>query len=201
VIGVFCWAMPAWGSGKSAIGTQFHLLNPGTAIADLDGDHLPDLASGTNLGRTPEGYAYRVDLDLTSTLHSRPFSVFSAESSGVNIEAIDLDGDHDLDLVITSRILQKPIGVWLNDGRGNFTRGDSSQFASAFFRQRESLRLPTTPPQAVDFQETQRAQVFLTANRINGPPLRASADGLPSDLSAAISVSAESARLRAPPTL
>src|SRR6516225_7139721 len=77
VIVALCWATPSWASGESTA-VELHRLNPGIpAVADLDGDHLHDLASGTILGRTAQGYAYRVDLDLTATLHSIPFSVFS----------------------------------------------------------------------------------------------------------------------------
>src|SRR5215467_10155568 len=121
----------AAGSRNPAV--DLHLLHPGTTvIVDLDGDQIPDFASGTNLGRMPQGYAYRVDLDLTDNSQPKPFRVFSTEPNGVAIKAIDLDGDHDLDLVITGRLLHEPIGVWINDGRGNFIPGDSTQYSDAF---------------------------------------------------------------------
>src|SRR5262249_55623027 len=124
---------------------ELHLLRPGfPAVGDLDGDHVPDVASGINLGRTAQGYAYRVDLDLTANLHAKPFSVFSSEPNGLEIRAIDVDGDPDLDLVITSRLLQQPIGIWINDGRGNFTPGDPSQYESAFCRHTTSIDSSTS---------------------------------------------------------
>ena len=198
----FCWTMPAWASGKSMGAAELHLLSPGVpAVADLDGDHVPDLASGTNLGRTAQGYAYRVNLDLSSNSQSQPFSVFSAEPNGINIEAIDLDGDHDLDLVITSRILQKPIGVWLNDGRGNFTRGDSDQYAHAFFKRHASLTLPGFPSQVIGFDGARRIQVVLIGNRINGPPTGVSVARVRSVRSRFSLLFPPSTRFRAPPTI
>jgi hypothetical protein len=104
---------------------EMHLVRQGVgAFADIDGDHIPDFASGINVGHTDQGYSYRVDLDLSGNPHARPFSVLSQEAAGLNIEAIDVDGDHDLDLVITARLSRTPIGVWLNDGEGGFTPGD-----------------------------------------------------------------------------
>src|SRR5262249_20091760 len=40
---------------------------------------------------------------------------------GVNISAVDVDGDHDLDLVISGRFVGRRIGIWINDGTGSFT--------------------------------------------------------------------------------
>jgi len=115
-------------------------LRPGIAgVADFDGDHIPDVASGTNLGRTEQGYNYRVDLDLTDNSQAKPFSVISNEPNGLDIETIDVDGDQDLDLVITGRLLQQPIGIWINDGQGNFTQDDSTPITSLLCAQHSLL--------------------------------------------------------------
>jgi hypothetical protein len=133
---MLCWiCVPARAEGVVRRSIEMHLLRPGLgAIADIDGDHIPDFASGINVGRTAQGYSYRVDLDLSNNPGARPFSVVSQEPTGLNIEAIDVDGDHDLDLVISGRLSRTPIGVWLNDGKGVFTLGDANdpvQFWSA----------------------------------------------------------------------
>jgi len=39
----------------------------------------------------------------------------------------DVDADHDIDLVITT-LSGERVGVWLNDGRGQFTEGVSAQY-------------------------------------------------------------------------
>src|SRR5207302_7352763 len=89
----FSWfTLPASASDAGHGAVAMHLLRPGTpAVADLDGDHIPDVASGISTGRTPEGYSYRVDLDFSANRETRPFSVFSEDSTGVNIEAVDID--------------------------------------------------------------------------------------------------------------
>src|SRR5215831_5546545 len=79
-VGLFFIAPSASASSNWQAGVELHLLRPGApAVGDLDGDHVPDVASGTNLGRTAQGYAYRVDLDLTANQGAKPFSVFSSE--------------------------------------------------------------------------------------------------------------------------
>jgi hypothetical protein len=125
---ILCWlCIPARAEGVVRRNLEMHLLRPGLgAIADIDGDQIPDFASGIKTGRTSQGYSYRVDLDLSNNPGARPFSLVSPEPTGLNIEAIDVDGDHDIDLVISGRLSRTPIGVWLNDGKGGFTRGEAN---------------------------------------------------------------------------
>jgi len=47
---------------------------------------------------------------------------------------LPIDLDHDLDLVLCEPLTDRPLAVWLNDGRGRFTRDASPR------------RLPTSPP-------------------------------------------------------
>jgi hypothetical protein len=127
---ICCVALNASASDQPLGGVAIHLLRPGTAsVADLDGDHIPDVASGIRTGHTREGYSYRVDLDLSSNPYARPFSIFSEEPSGLTIEAIDVDGDRNLDLVIRSSLSLRPVGIWLNDGTGHFRPGVFDAYA------------------------------------------------------------------------
>ena len=127
------FAFPAWASSNST--SQDYLLRDGIpAIADLDGDHIPDTASSIKVGQNEHGYSYRVDLALSRDVNASPLTALSVEPTGLNIEAIDVDGDHDLDLVITTHLLHQPVGLWLNDGKGQFTRGDPAQYSSPFWR-------------------------------------------------------------------
>jgi len=193
------WISPSvWASANPSPNVEFHLLRPGTvAFGDFDGDQIPDVASGTNLGRTEQGYAYRVDLDLTNS-RSQPFRVFSCEPNGLDIRAIDVDGDHDLDLVITSRLLQQPVGVWLNDGRGNFTPGSSLQFSSAFSNATPALTSSLPTSGWIACREPRQPQMVLESCRIAVNLLQLADRALPVSFRDSL-VYSESARFRAPP--
>src|SRR5215831_11312761 len=85
---VCCLTVPAWASPKSRIHTYL-MHSIASAIADLDGDHIPDIAGSIKLGHSELGYSYRVDLDLSTNAHVTRFTVLSDESTGLNIEATD----------------------------------------------------------------------------------------------------------------
>ena len=99
----------------------------GGAIADLDGDGRPDLAIVRPTGWGPKGFQYKIELDLTTHRASSPLSV-AAEGGGLCIVARDVDGDGDLDLVVKKAWSLAPVGVWINDGHGTFTKGDSAAY-------------------------------------------------------------------------
>ena len=165
-----CWfALPASAFGAtqgSSVAT--HLLRAGTpAVADLDGDHQPDLASGINTGHTSAGYSYRVDLDLSGNPDRKSFSVLSQEPNGLSIQAIDVDGDQDLDLVITSRWSMQPIGVWINDGSGSFTRGDLDQYGSRIWQTSPSVRSSHLASTIVLQHEWRRLDISIGSQRFD----------------------------------
>jgi len=176
-------------------------LNVGSAIADLDGDQIPDVASGTNLGRTAQGYFYRIDLDLTHNSQVKAFNIYSNEPNGLDVRAIDVDGDHDLDLVITSRILQQPIGIWLNDGEGNFTRGDEDQYAGAFRRTNASLGSTPSPSITVLCREQRQASIVLRGSALENAPDTFSNLSCDSFRFTRSATAFKSARFRAPPII
>jgi hypothetical protein len=99
----------------------------GCAIADLDGDGRPDLAIARAEGWGPNGFQYRIDLDLTTRVGLSSFSVF-AQRGGLRIIPRDVNGDWDLDLIITSAWSFTPVGVWINDGHGGFIRSDPTAY-------------------------------------------------------------------------
>jgi len=163
---VFFFLLPASSFAGTHDSIATHLLRAGTpAVADLDGDHVPDLASGTNTGHTSAGYSYRVDLDLSGNTGSKSFSVLSQEPNGLNIQAIDVDGDHDLDLVITSRWSMQPIGVWINDGSGSFTPGDLDQYNSRIWQTGPSIRSSRLESNIVLQHEWRRLDISLGIQR------------------------------------
>jgi hypothetical protein len=99
----------------------------GCAIADLDGDGRPDLAIARAEGWGPGGFQYRIELDLTTRVGLSSFSV-SAQRGGLRIIPRDVNGDWDLDLIITSAWSFTPVGVWINDGHGGFTRSNPTAY-------------------------------------------------------------------------
>ena len=95
------------------------LCEQGCAIADFDGDGRPDLAMASAEGWGPNGFQYRIELDLTSRAGPSSFSV-SAQRGGLRIIPRDMNGDWELDLIITSAWSFTPVGIWINDGHGGF---------------------------------------------------------------------------------
>jgi hypothetical protein len=110
---------------------RLHLPESGWMLADLDGDHEPDIAQGLALGRAKDGYFYEVQLQLSSDASSRSFFLFHNNALGLRIIAQDIDGDNDIDLIISDRFFGEHIGIWLNDGRGRFSKSRPGLFASS----------------------------------------------------------------------
>ena len=101
----------------------------GWVFGDLDGDHKPDIAEGHASGRTEAGYLYEVQLQLSGAERSPSLTVFHNNALGLRISGIDIDGDSDIDLIISDRFSRKHTDVWLNDGKGRFTRSAADRFA------------------------------------------------------------------------
>jgi len=100
------------------------------AIADFDGDLSPDLAS-VQTGRSDSSRAdYWIQFQLT-TAGRQSFHVV-ASIGGLQVAARDVNGDHAVDLLLSTAFLNQPVAILLNDGRGNFTRASPSAFPGAF---------------------------------------------------------------------
>jgi hypothetical protein len=99
------------------------------SIADFDGDSRPDLAS-VQIGKSDLARAdYRIQLQLSAA--GRQTFQIVAPMGGLQIVARDVNGDHALDLVLTTWLGQ-PVAILLNDGRGNFSRVEPAAFPEAF---------------------------------------------------------------------
>jgi hypothetical protein len=123
-------------------------LAPTWALGDLDGDGQTDLLVSRELGQTGTGYLYRIAVKLSDSAGSGSFTFENADVLGVNIGAVDVDGDHDLDLVVSRRFSLQTIGVWLNDGKGSFTQSSSTLYslpAHAPLVGSSYLDIPTQP--------------------------------------------------------
>jgi len=100
------------------------------SIADFDGDSKPELASvqtaKSDLTRTD----YWIQLQLTAA--GRQTFQIAGPIGGLQIVSRDVNGDHALDLVLTTALLRQPVAILLNDGHGNFSRVDPAAFPEAF---------------------------------------------------------------------
>jgi hypothetical protein len=124
----------AGGEARSAYASNAPVasIGPGPqfAISDFDGDRNPDTASiqaGPNVpGRTD----YWIQLRLSAT--GQQFIRLAGPAGGLQIEARDVNGDHAVDLVVTTAWFRQPVAVLLNDGHGSFSRVEPNGFPEAF---------------------------------------------------------------------
>ncbi len=89
--------------------TQAHSL----ALGDINGDGLPDLVTGKRFmahnGGDPEEFAplgaYWYELQRTPEVHWTKHTIVYDQGigSGLNVPVVDLDGDGDLDVVVTGK--------------------------------------------------------------------------------------------------
>ena len=120
------------------------LWDQGCVIADLDGDGRPDFAIVRAEGWDSKGLRYRIELQLTTGVSPSSFNV-SAEIGGLRIFPRDVDGDQALDLVIMSAWSFAPVGVWINNGHGEFTRGDPTAYPRSIWT--EGPKVVSNTPQ------------------------------------------------------
>jgi hypothetical protein len=103
---------------------------PQFAVADLDGDLRPDLATVQAGSNIVGGTSYRIQLHL-STVGQQTVQLVGP-AGGLRIEARDVNGDDAVDLVLTTAWLGRPVAILLNDGRGSFSRVEPAAFPGAF---------------------------------------------------------------------
>lgn len=102
------------------------------AIADFDGDNLPDLATVETGQSNSTSTRYWIAFQLSSG--SRRTLGITAPSGGLHLVSRDVNGDSFLDVVVTTAWVNRPVAVLVNDGHGNFTQADPSAFPNAFRR-------------------------------------------------------------------
>jgi hypothetical protein len=114
-------------------------LGSAWTLARLDKDSRLDTAISRVEGHNAAGYLYRIDLTLSSGTRVGSFTVAADSRWGINITPRDVDGDHDLDLVITTRFSRQPVGVWINDGNGTFAEGDPEDYSDSIWLEESSV--------------------------------------------------------------
>jgi hypothetical protein len=67
-----------------------------------------------------------------------------------------VDGDHDLDIIVTSGFARQPVAVWINDGRGGFDEGDLAAYPAWIWRDDLSISARIRRPAAPWFLDQNR---------------------------------------------
>lgn len=145
------------------------------AISDFDGDLHADLAC-VQAGSTASGSTdYWIQLQLSAV--GRQSIRIVAPAGGLLIEARDVNGDHAVDLILSTS-LRQPVAVFLNDGHGSFSRVAPSAFPGAFGNpltnwasaSYQAMDAVSAPPQS-------RPGIFQAANALTN--IRTHADSTP----------------------
>jgi len=116
------------------------------AFTDLDGDLHPDAIRYSLRGLDGTGYLYTVQFEMSAKRRSPSIGVHSGDAWGLQIMARDVDGDHDLDLVVTTAAHGGAVDVWLNDGQGGFTSGGFHSFPLSIWQPEAALTSPSCVP-------------------------------------------------------
>ena len=153
------------------------LYDQGGVIADLDGDGRPDFAIVRAEGWDSKGLRYRIELQLSTGASPSSFSV-SAEKGGLRLVPRDVDGDGDLDLVVMSAWGRAPVGVWINNGHGEFTRGEPTAYprsiwaegpevVSSIPQEERKATVPQSYRSCIDFSDESYSRNNLVFERLS----------------------------------
>jgi len=125
----FCWLLGISGRGAAASALPAQVAAH-FAIADFDGDSRPDLAS-VHVGQSSSrSTRYWIAFHLSG--RSGQTVGITAPTGGLQITSRDVNGDSFPDVIVTTAWTNKPVAILLNDGFGNFTASNPSEFQSAF---------------------------------------------------------------------
>jgi len=145
-LGLLLWL--GWGRGQhsntgsathnasSAVGMQF-------AIADLDGDRKPDMASVEVEKQQSGSTSYAIRLRFAAGTDS--YIGVRGPLGGLRVAVRDVNGDDTLDLVLTSVVNPRVIQVLLNDGHGNFSVAQPGEYPELKEQGTQFLRSPSGP--------------------------------------------------------
>jgi hypothetical protein len=111
------------------VGHSAATIPPTFAIADLDKDGVPDIASVVYLGTDPvQRSVLTVGFGDGACGFKRVF-VDTAAGYAVNVQVADVDRDHNLDLVSScGSDPEERVIVWYGDGAGNFPHASETQY-------------------------------------------------------------------------
>ena len=129
---VICLAAGAVGwaasppTGESVFGSLPSPSVSSWVLADFDGDSQIDVVTSRAERLQDHEYSHEISLKLSGS-PSTSFT-FRNRYPSVQLNSMDIDGDHDRDIVIREAGTSEPLAVWLNDGSGHFLQGDLEHF-------------------------------------------------------------------------
>jgi hypothetical protein len=188
------------GKAQIALGNAGMPFAWSTAVADLDSDENLDFATADRMGRSTDGYNYRLKLAL-SREGSQTFQ-FRSPDSALNISIIDLDNDADLDIVLTHAISGEIAGVWINNGSGAFHQGNAADFPLGALNLRQKVVAPSgnIPASSATLPDRKKATGDFTFVRFDSPVTPCSNPLIFCETVRPRSLSYRFVALRAPPT-
>lgn len=118
----------ASGSPRAGSGADLTQIFPsaGIAIADFDGDRLPDQAMVEVVRDATQFTSYSIHLKLSGGAESQ--IRISAQAGGLQIYPRDINGDSQIDLIVRTEVGPQVVAVLLNDGHGHFRPADLKSF-------------------------------------------------------------------------
>jgi hypothetical protein len=155
------------------------LVGPGLtfAIADFDGDLLPDSASVQAEPNPSGGTDYRIQLQLSAV--GRQSLRLIGPSGGLSVEARDVNGDHAVDLVVSTAWHKQPVAIFLNNGHGRFSRAELSAFPRAFIHANKNWASKSEQPRA-SIVAPQNSRTWTCLGPGIRPGVRSTADSISS---------------------
>jgi hypothetical protein len=109
------------------------------ASADFDGDNKPDGAVLLDSG-LPGKNNFRIQFHFTGRRNSE--IDFQSPEKALSVAARDINHDGYTDVIIEQPLTHKPVGVWLNDGHGDFHQGRIEDFPAPGLGSHERLESP-----------------------------------------------------------
>jgi len=118
---------PAANASRFRLGDAARPFDWSTVIGDFNHDGVPDLAIDD---REPQrGNEFKYDIEF-AVAGEKPYDVtFTSPLPAVVLQADDVDGDLDFDVLAVDPISRAVVGVWLNDGDGHFRPADPRPFS------------------------------------------------------------------------